>query len=141
MEKRWRDLIPAIFAKRDLDDICKSEAIEYRADSVSNVEHQHSQPAVHFIRAGAARIGCLAHAPDRRERAVNQPNDGAKFYPPHRACERVTAELSPSAFDISGRLELHKNLLEKFDWQFFFCRELTYLQHGPTEFGSDSEID
>src|SRR5438067_13847192 len=117
MKKRRRNLIATILAKCDFDDVCEGEAIEHCADGVSNVEHQHSQPAVHFIRAGAARIGCLAHAPDRRERAVNQPNDGAKFYPPHRACERVTTELSASAFDISGRLELHKNLLEKFDWQ------------------------
>src|SRR5206468_7524968 len=93
------------------------------------------------IRTGAARVGCLANAPDWRQRPVDQPNDGAKFYPAHRACKGVTAELSASAFHVSGRLELHKNLLEKFDRQFFFRRQLAYLEHWPAKFGGDAEID
>jgi hypothetical protein len=71
MEERRRDFITTIFAKRDLDDVHKSEAIEHRSDRVSNIEHQHSQAAVHFIRAGAARVRCGANAPDRRQRAVD----------------------------------------------------------------------
>ena len=115
MEERRRDLIATIFAKCDLDDICKSEAIEYCADGISNVEHQHSQAAVNFIRARAARVGCLAHASNRCEWAINQANDGAELYPAHRTCKRVTAELSAPAFHVSGGFELRENLLKEFD--------------------------
>jgi hypothetical protein len=120
MEERRRDFIATIFAKRDLNDVCKSEAIEHCAYRVSNVKHQHSQAAVHFIRAGAPRVGCRANAPDRREGAIDQANDSAKFYPADGPRERVTAKFSTSAFHISGGLELHENLLEKFNWQFLF---------------------
>src|SRR5438093_1262246 len=57
--------------------------IEQFGNRVSNVEHQHSQAAVHLVRAGAASVGCLANAPNRRQRSVNQPNNGAKLYPAH----------------------------------------------------------
>ena len=115
MKERRRDFIATIFAKRDLDDVCKSEAIEYCGDGVSNVEHQHAQAAVHFIRAGAARVGCGANAPDRRQRPVDQPNDGAELYLAHRTGQRVTAELPAPAFHVSGGFELRENLLEEFD--------------------------
>ena len=141
MEERRCDFIAAIFAKRDLDDVCKSEAIENRADRVSNIEHQHAQAAVHFIRARAPRVGCSTNAPNWRQRSFEQPNDGAKLYSIHRPRERIAAKLPASAFHISGRLELHKNLLEKFDWQFFFRGQLTYLKHRPAEFRRDAEID
>jgi hypothetical protein len=57
MEKRRRNLVAAIFAKCDLDDFGQGMAIEHCAGGVSNVEHQHSQAAMHFVRAGAARVG------------------------------------------------------------------------------------
>jgi hypothetical protein len=141
MEERGRDFIATIFAKRDLDDICESEAIEHCADGVSNVEHQHSQAAVRLVGARAPCVGCSTNAPDWRQRSFKQPNDGAKFYPAHRPRQRVPAEFSAPAFHVSGRLELHKNLLEKFDRQFFFRGELAYLKHRPAEFGGNAEID
>lgn len=134
MEKRGRNLVPPIFAERDLDNICESEAIEDCADGVSNVEHQHSQAAVHFIRAGAAPVRRGANAPDRRERPIDQSNDGAKFYPLHRPRERIAPKLSAPAFHVSGRLKLRKNLLEELDRQFFFRSDLAYLEHWPAEF-------
>jgi hypothetical protein len=45
--------------------------------------------AVHFIRAGAARIGCLANASNRRQRSVDQPDNGPKLYPIHGSRERI----------------------------------------------------
>jgi hypothetical protein len=115
MEERRRDFIATIFAKRDLDDICEGEAIEQRADRISNVEHQHSQAAVNFIWTRAARVGCLANAADRRQRSINKTNNGAKFYSPHWPRQRVAAKLSPSAFHVSNGLELRKDLLKEFD--------------------------
>ena len=120
MQKRRTNFIAPIFAKRDVDDVGESEAIEHRADGVSNVEHQHSQTAVRLIRAGAARVRGSANTPDWRQRPVDQSDNGAEFYPFHRPRERVTAELSAPAFHVSGRLKLRKNLLKKFDRQFFF---------------------
>ena len=96
---------------------------------------------MHFIRAGAARIGRLANAPDWCQRPVNQPNDRAKLYSVHGPRERVAAKLSASAFHVSGRLELRKDLLEKFARQFFFSGQFAHLQHWPAEFGGDAEID
>src|SRR6266480_3755046 len=101
MKKRRRDLIPAKFAKCNLDNVGEGVAIEQFGDRVSNVEHQHSQATVHFIGAGTASVRCLANAPYRRQRSVNQPND--------------TTKLPASAFHISGCLKLRKNLLEEFD--------------------------
>jgi hypothetical protein len=120
MEERRRNLITTIFAKRDVHDICKSKAIEHRADGVSNVEHQHSQAAVRLIWAGAALVRCSTNTADRCQRPVDQSDDGAKFYAPHGPRERVTAKLTAPRFDISSGLELRKNLLKKFDRQFFF---------------------
>ena len=115
MEERRRDFIATILAKCDLDDICKCEAIEHCGDRVSNVEHQHPQAAVNFIRAGAARVGCLANASNRRQWPLNQPNDSAEFYPARGTRKGITAKLSASALHVSGSLELRKNLLKKFD--------------------------
>ena len=134
MEERRRDFIATIFAKRDLDDIGESEAIEHCADGVSNVEHQHSQPAVNFIRARATSVGCPANTPDRRQGPIDQSNDGAKFYPLHRPRERIAPKLSAPAFHVSGRFQLRKNLLEELDRQFFFRSELAYLEHWPAQF-------
>jgi len=85
MKKRRRDLIPAKFAKRDLDDVGEGVAIEQFGDRVPDVEHQHSQAAVHFIRTGASRVGCLANASNRCQRPVDQANNSAKLYPIHGA--------------------------------------------------------
>ena len=120
MQKRRSNFVAPIFAKRNVDDVGESEAIEHRADGVSNVEHQHSQTTVGLIRAGAARVRGSANTPDWRQRPVDQSDNGAKLYSAHGARERVTAELSAPAFHISSRLELRKNLLKKFDRQFFF---------------------
>ena len=141
MQKRRRNFVASIFAKRDLDDVCKSKAIEQCADCVSNVEHQHSQTAVNFIRARAARVGCLADAPNRCQGPVNQPNDGAKLNSVHGPRERVAAKLSAPALHVSSGLELRKNLLEEFDRQFFLGGQFAHLQHRPAEFGGDTEID
>ena len=141
MEKRRRDLIPAIFAKCDVDDVRQREAIKHRADRVSNVEHQHSQTAVEFIRAGAARVARLANAPNWRQGSVDQSDDSAKLYPLHGSRERIATKLSAPAFHVSGRFKLCKNLFEKLDWQFFFYGQFAYLEHWPAEFGGDSEID
>ena len=119
MKKRRRDLIPAIFAKRDLDDVGKGIAIEDCADGIPHIEHQDSQTAVNFIRTGALGVGRLANASDRRQRSVDQPNGGAKLYPVHRTRKGVTTELSASALHVSRCLQLRENLFEKFDRQFF----------------------
>jgi hypothetical protein len=138
MEERRRDFIATIFAKRDLDNVCKSEAIEHRAHGVSDIEHQHSQAAVHFVWTRTARVRCLANASNWRQRTVDQPNDSAKLYPLHRTRKRVPAKLSASALHVTGGLELRKNLLEKFDRQFLLCSKLGYLQHWPAELGGDA---
>ena len=141
MEKRRRDLIAAIFAKCDVDDVSQREAIKHRADRVANVEHQHSQTAVHFIRAGAARIGCLANAPNWRQGSVDQPDDGAKLYPLHGSRERIASKLSAPGLHVPSCFELPKNLLQEFDRQFLFRGQLAYLKHGPAEFGGNAKIN
>lgn len=134
MEERRRDFIATIFPKRDVHDICKGEAIEHCGDGVSHVEHQHSQAAMRLIWAGAARVRGSANTSDWRERSVDQSDNGTEFYSPHGACERIAPKLSAPCFDVSRGLELGKNLLQKFNWQFFFGGQLTYLEHGPAEF-------
>src|SRR4030095_7453412 len=114
VQKRRRNFIATIFAKRDLDDICESETIEHGADGIPNVEHQHAQAAVDFVRARAARVRCLTNTPNRRQWPLNQPNDSAEFYSTHWPRKGVAAKLSASAFHVSGRLELRKNLLKEF---------------------------
>ena len=39
MQKRRRDFVAAIFAKRDLDDVGKRITIQNRADCVPHIEH------------------------------------------------------------------------------------------------------
>jgi hypothetical protein len=141
MEERRCDFIAAIFAKCDVDNVCKSEAIEHRADGVSNIEHQHSQAAVHFVWTRAASVRCLANASNWRQRPVDQSNNSAKLYSLHGPRKRVTPKLSASALHVTGALELGKNLLEKFDWQFLLCGELGYLQHRPAKLRGDAKID
>ena len=119
MEEGRREFVATIFAKRDLDDISKSETIEHCADGIPNVEHQHAQAAVHFVRARAARVGCLTNTPNRRQWPLNQSNDRTEFYSAHWPRKGVATILSASAFHVSGRLELRKNLLKEFDRQFF----------------------
>ena len=120
MQKRRRNFVASIFAKRDLDDVCQRVTIQNRADGVSHVEHQYSQPAMNLIRARAASVRCLANAPDRRQWAFDQANDRPEFDLVHGTRERVAAKLSASAFHESGSFELRKNLLKKFDRQFLF---------------------
>ena len=75
VQKRRRNFVAPIFAKRDLDDVGKSITIQDCADGVPHIEHQDSQAAVNFIRARAAGVRCLANASDRRQWAIDQPND------------------------------------------------------------------
>lgn len=117
-QKRRGYFVAPIFAKRDVDDVGKSIAIEDRADSISDVEHEDPQSAVSLIRAGAASVRCLANAADRRQRAINQPNDLAKFDSVRRAGERVAAKFSAPARHVSSRLQLRENLFEKFNGEF-----------------------
>jgi len=117
VEERRSDFVAPIFAKCDLDDVGQSITIENCADGISNVEHQHSQPAMNFIRARAASVGCLANASDRRQRSVDRPNDSAKFDLVHRPRERIAAEFSASACHVSRGFELRENLFQEFDRQ------------------------
>jgi len=119
VQKRRRNFVAPIFAKGDLDDVCESIAIEDRADSIPDVEHEDSQPAVNLVRARAGGVRCLANAADRRQRAFNQTNDFTKCDPVHRPGEGVSAKFSAPAFHVSSRLQLSENLFEKFDRQFF----------------------
>ena len=119
MQKRRRNFVAPIFAKGDLDDVCESVAIEDRADSIPDVEHEDSQPAVNLVRARTGGVRRLANAADRRQRPFNQTNDLAKFDPVHRPGEGVSAKFSASALDVSSCLKLRENLLKKFDRQFF----------------------
>src|SRR5262245_11655714 len=116
VEERRCYFVATILAKSNLDDVCKREAIEHGADGVSDVEHQHSQATVHFVRAGAACIGCGTDAPDRCQRPIDQPNDGSKLYLAHGTRKRVPAKLPAPAFHITGGFKLRKNLLQEFDW-------------------------
>ena len=79
MEKRRRDFVAPILAKRDLDDVGKCITIQNRADRVPHIEHQDSQAAMSLIRARAASVRCLANAADRRQWAFDQANDLAEF--------------------------------------------------------------
>ena len=119
VQKRRRDFVAPIFAKRKLDNVGKRIAIEDRADSIPDVEHEDPQAAVSLIRARAASVRCLANAADRRQWAFNPANDLTEFDPVHRPGEGVSAKFSASALDVSSCLELRENLLEKFDRQFF----------------------
>ena len=93
MKKRRRDLIPAIFAKRDLDDVGKRVAIQDRADGIPNVEHQDSQPAMRFIGTGAACVGCSTDAADRRQWTFDQADYLAKLDSVHGTCSPVAARI------------------------------------------------
>ena len=97
MQKRRRDFVAPIFAKRNLDDVGERIAIEDRADGIPDVEHENPQAAVSLIRARAASVRCLANAADRRQWAFDQANDLAEFDSVHRTSERVAAKFSASA--------------------------------------------
>jgi hypothetical protein len=71
VQKRRRDFVAPIFAKRNLDNVRKRIAIQNRADCVPHIEHQDSQAAMSLIRARAASVGHLANAADRRQWSVN----------------------------------------------------------------------
>ena len=103
VEERRRDFVAPIFAKGDLDDVGKGIAIQDRADGIPHVEHQYSEPAMNFIRARAAGVGCLADAADRRQWAIDHANDLAKFDLVHGPGERVATKFSASALHVSGR--------------------------------------
>lgn len=104
MEKRRRNFVASISAKRDLDDVGKGIAIQDCADRIPNIEHQDSQAAVSFIRARAAGVRRLADTTNRRQWAIDHANDLTKFNSVHRSGERVAAKFSASAFDVSTPL-------------------------------------
>src|SRR5205823_13814123 len=87
------------------------------------------------------RIRGLADTRYRRERTVDQANDRANLDPVHRFTQRITAQLSSLADDVSAGLQLRKNLFEKFDRQLFLGRELTDLENGTPELHGNSKID
>src|SRR4051812_19027320 len=70
--ERQRQTIAANLAQRDLHDVRERVALEDIGDGISHVDHQHSQPAVLLVRAGAALVAGLARACDWREATIDQ---------------------------------------------------------------------
>src|SRR5437899_8556897 len=94
-----------------------------------------------FVWAGASNVGSLAEAANRREWPVDQPDHLAKLDAVHSTSERITAELSASALDVTGGLELHEDLLEKFDRELLLGSQLPDLNDRAAEFMGDAEVD
>lgn len=73
--KRWDNTITAHFSKRDFDDLGDGVAVKNVGNSVADIDHDHAEAAVFFIRARAALIGVFASTADWGEAAVHQADE------------------------------------------------------------------
>src|SRR5438105_4579081 len=105
-DKRGRDLVASHFAQRDFDNVSQSVAVENLDDSGADIEHQHAQAAMIFVRTSTTRVGGLADARDRSEWSINQSDDGTELDAVHWAGERVAAVFSALAHDKPVRFQL-----------------------------------
>src|SRR5207248_406263 len=140
-DKGGRDLVASHFAQRDFDNISQGVAVENLDDSGTDIEHQHAQAAMVFVGTSTTRVGRLADAWDRSEWSVNQSDDGTELDAVHWAGKRVASVFSALAHDKTARFQLSEDLLEKLDWKFLFRGQFTNLENGPSEFGSDAEVN
>lgn len=65
------DFVAAHFPQCDFNNVSQGVAIEDFGDGVSNIEHEHAQAAVRFVRAGAPSIGGQTYALDWCERSID----------------------------------------------------------------------
>src|SRR5437868_9180416 len=70
-DKGGRDFVTSHFAQRDFDDVSQGVAVENLNDSGADVQHQHAQAAMVFVRTSTTRVGRLADAWDGSEWSVN----------------------------------------------------------------------
>src|SRR5438552_8899339 len=70
-DKGRRDFIASHFAQRDFDNLSQGVAVENLDDGGADIQHQHAQAAMVFVRTSTARVGCLADAWDGSEWSVN----------------------------------------------------------------------
>ena len=141
MKERRDNLVAAHLPQRDVHDLRKGGPVEDVRDGVSDIEHQHTQPTVVFVRAGAASIRSLAHARDRRERPIDEANDVAHANAVHRLADEVSAMLPPLGLNVTGGSQLGKNLLEELDGEPLLFDKLGCLQERALELLGDAEID
>ena len=92
----------AEFFEGNLADLSECVAVENVCDGVVHIEHEEAQAAVFLIGAGAFGIGRVAHASDRRERAVDEPHDLAHGNILGRLGEEEAAVLTALAIDDAG---------------------------------------
>src|SRR5205085_2802409 len=140
-DKGRRYFVAPHFAQRDFDNVSQGIAVENLGDSSADIEHQHAQAAMVFVRASTARVGRLAHARDGSEWSVNQSDDGTELDAVGGTGQRVAPILSALAHDKTARFQLGEDLLEKLDWKFLFRGQFTNLENWPSQFGSDAEVN
>src|SRR5205823_8191961 len=140
-DKGGRDFVASHFAQRDFDNVSQGVAVENLDDGGADIEHQHAQAAMVFVRTSTTRVGRLADARNRSKWSVNQSDDGAELDAVHGAGKRVTSVFSALAHDKTARFQLGEDLLEKLDRKFLFGGQFTDLEKGPSQFGRDAEVN
>src|SRR5437764_15155924 len=80
-DKGGRDFVTSHFAQRDFDNVSKGVAVENFDDSGADIEHQHAQAAMVFVRTSRRRVDRLADASDRSEWPGGHSGERAEPYP------------------------------------------------------------
>ena len=119
-----------LFAERHIHDVLERIAVEDVCDGVADINHEHAQAAVDFIRAGAFLIFSLAGAADGGQFAVDETDHVAHLDGIHGLGEPGAAVLAAHAFHVTRAPQFKKNGLQELERQLFLQGQAGNRNHA-----------
>src|ERR1700686_3052886 len=106
-KKGRRHFILAQFAHRNLYPISQGKPIKNVCDGISDIQHEHPQPAMLLVRTTAPLVSGLADTGNGRQRAIDKSRHLTDTDVFRRTGQQITAMFASPALQVACSLELH----------------------------------
>ena len=136
-----RDAVAAHLAQGDFHGIGQRVTVEDVGDGIADIQHEHVEAAMLFIRAGAGLVGGLADAGDGSEGAIDEADHAAETDALRLHLEEGAAVLAALGVHVTGPFELGEDLLEELHGEALLGGELVDLDEIAAELLGDADVN